>query len=97
MASHSKSIYFGPYLVVALQNQPACGSCADRQFVCVCVFVCVSVCVSAPRLLITSGMTWRDMNPIQLAWLDKFYSCDKPPVVVVINRCGLGIGMHHRH
>ena len=30
---------------------------------CECVFVCVSL-----RLLITSGMTWHDMNPI---WLVK--------------------------
>ena len=35
--------------------------------VCVCVFVCVFVCVCPPlRLLITSGVMWRDMDPIQL-------------------------------
>ena len=28
------------------------------------VCVCVCVCVSAPRLLITSGVMWRDMDPI---------------------------------
>ena len=30
----------------------------------VCVFVCVFVCVSAPRLVITSGVMWCDMDPI---------------------------------
>ena len=30
--------------------------------VCVCVFVCVS----APKLLITSGVMWCDMDPIPL-------------------------------
>ena len=35
--------------------------------VCVCVCVCVFVCVCLPpRLLITNGMIWHDMNPIQL-------------------------------
>ena len=35
--------------------------------VCVCVCVCVSVC-PPPRLVITSGVMWRDMDPI---WLVK--------------------------
>ena len=30
------------------------------------VSMCVCVCVSVPRLLITSGMVWRDMDSIQL-------------------------------
>ena len=29
----------------------------------VCVFMHVHVCVDPPRLLITSGMIWRDMEP----------------------------------
>ena len=38
---------------------------------CVCVYVCVCVCVCvciglSLRLLITSGMMWHDMDPIQL-------------------------------
>ena len=42
-------------------------------YVCVCVCVCVCACVCVhtcvcptPRLLITSGVMWRDMDPIQL-------------------------------
>ena len=35
--------------------------------VCVCVFAYVCVCVSpAPRLLITNGMMWHDMDQIRL-------------------------------
>ena len=40
-----------------------------RLSVCVCVFVClhVCVCVCLPlRLLITSGVMWRDIDPIGL-------------------------------
>ena len=33
--------------------------------VCVCVCVCLCVC-PPPRLLITSGVMWRDMDLIQL-------------------------------
>ena len=31
-----------------------------------CICVCVCLCVCVPRLLITSGVMWRDMDPIQL-------------------------------
>ena len=31
--------------------------------VCVCVCVCIPVCLP-PRLVTTSGMMWRDMDPI---------------------------------
>ena len=38
-----------------------------RMCVCVCVCVCLCVCVSPPpRLLITSDMMWRDIDPIRL-------------------------------
>ena len=36
-------------------------------YVYVCVFACMCMCVcvyTSPRLLITSGMMWHDMNPI---------------------------------
>ena len=61
---------------------------------CVYVSVCVFACVPL-RLLIISGMMWCDMDPIN--WLIKFYSCYMAIVVVIVNRCGLGIGMRHRH
>ena len=51
----------------------------------VCVLACVCVC-PRPRLLITSGVMWRD---IDLIW---FYSCYIATVVVIINGRGLGIG-----
>ena len=68
-------------------------------FVCVCVhvrvfFLCVCVCL-LPRLLITSGMMWRDMDPCD--WLNKFYSCYMETVVVIVDGHGLGIGMHCTH
>ena len=68
--------------------------------VCVCVLVCVCVCVCVcmcppPRLLITNGMMWHDMNPID--WLNKFYSCYKEIVVVIVNGLGLGIDTRHSH
>ena len=53
--------------------------------VCVCVYVCV-LC-PPPRLLITSGMMWCDM--------DMFYSCYMVIVVGIVNGHGLGIDMHH--
>ena len=49
-------------------RQPQAGAClvskSDPMWMSVCV--CVFACVSAPRLLITSGVMWHDMNPIQL-------------------------------
>ena len=36
------------------------------QIVCMCVCLCVCVYVSVPRLLITSGVMWRDMDSIRL-------------------------------
>ena len=37
-----------------------------RTSVCICVCMCVLICVSTPRLLITSGVMWCDMDLIQL-------------------------------
>ena len=67
---------------------------------CVCVFACMCVCVCVcvhppPRLLITSGVMWHDMNPID--WLNKFYSCYMAIVVIIINGRGLSIDTHHRN
>ena len=51
---------------------PACGRCAwflkidPVRIVGMRVRVCVCVYVSTPRLLITSGMIWHNMNLIQL-------------------------------
>ena len=36
-----------------------------RMYACACVCVCVCVCVP-PRLLITSGVMWCDIDPIRL-------------------------------
>ena len=53
----------------------------------------VSMCVCPPlRLLITSGVIWTPYD-----WLNKFYSCYIPTVVVIINGRSLGIGTCRRH
>ena len=57
---------------------------------CMCVFACV---YPFPRLLITSGLMWLDMDPHD--WLNKFYSCYMAIVVGIINGCGLIIDMCH--
>ena len=54
--------------------------------------VYVFVCVFAPRVLITSGVLWHDVDPIRL--VKKFYSCYMVTVVVIINGHGLGINTH---
>ena len=57
--------------------------------------VCVHVCVCLPpKLLITSGVIWHDMNPYDL--LNKLYSCYNIMVTVVsiINGNGFGIDPH---
>ena len=63
---------------------------------CACVCVCVCVCVCPPpRLLITSGVMWHDVDPLRL--LNKFYSCYMATVVIIVNGCGLDIGARCRH
>ena len=59
-----------------------------------CVCVCVCVC-PPPRLLITSGVMWCDIDSRRL--VKKFYSCYMAIVVVIVNGRGLGIDMRHRH
>ena len=51
---------------------------------CVCLCECLLL-----KLLITSGMMWRDVDVIRL--LNKFYSCYMATVVVIVNERGLGI------
>ena len=63
-----------------------------RTSVCVFVSVCVCVCVSALRLLITSGVIWTPYN-----WLKQVLQLYMATVVVIANRCGLGIGTHRTH
>ena len=63
-------------------------------FACVCVCVCVCVCLP-PRLLMTSGMMWHDIDPYD--WLDKFYSCYMATVVIIVNGYGLGIDTRHSY
>ena len=50
---------------------------------CACLCVC-----PPPRLLITSGLTWLNIDFI---WLTKFYSCYVATVVVIVDGCGLAI------
>ena len=58
-----------------------------------CVFVCVC---PPPRLVITSGMMWHDIDPIQLV-KQVLHSCYTATVVVIVNGCGLEIGTRHIH
>ena len=50
----------------------------------------VSVCVSRrPLLLITCGVTWRDMDFIRL--VNEFYSCHMATNAIIVNGHCLGI------
>ena len=72
-------------------HRPACAWFLRIFSVWISMCVCVFVCVCPPqRLLITSGMMWRDM-------VNKFYSCYRETIVIIVNRRGLGIGTHCRH
>ena len=62
-----------------------------QMSVCVCVFVC-----PPPRLLITSGVIWHDMDSIRLV-KQALYSCCMVTVLIVVNGHGLFIGTHCRH
>ena len=55
---------------------------SEQLSVCVFVSVCLSVCLS-PRLLITSGVMWHDMDP--MLFVKMFYSCYMATVVVIVN------------
>ena len=55
--------------------------------------MCVSVCLPL-RLVITSGVMWRDMNSIWL--VKKFYRFCMVAIVGIVSRCSLAIEVHHR-
>ena len=62
----------------------------------VCVFVCLCVNVCLPlRLLITSGIVWRDMDPIRL--VKHVLQLYMATVFIIVNGCGLEIGTRHTH
>ena len=65
-----------------------------KLFLCGCLYVCICVCLCVHlRLLITSGVMWRDVDRI---WLVRFYSYYMATVVGIVNGCGLCIGMRCR-
>ena len=53
------------------------------------------VCVSPPRLLITSGVMWRDMDPMRL--VKQVLQLCMATVVAIINGRVLGIGTCRTH
>ena len=59
------------------------------------MMVCLLVCMCLPpRLLITSGMMWGDMDPYD--WLNKFFSYYyMTRIGSILKRCGLGIYIRH--
>ena len=63
-------------------------------FACVCVCVCVFACVSLPpRLLITSGVMWRDIDHIRL--LKQVLQLLYGNCSIIVNGRGLGVDTHH--
>ena len=56
--------------------------------------VCVCVC-PPPRLVITSGVMWHDMDPYD--WLNKYYSFCMAAIVGIVSRRGLRIEACHRN
>ena len=54
--------------------------------------VCVCVCVP-PRLLITSGVMWCDIDPYD--WSNKFYGFYMAAVVGIVSGCGISIHTCH--
>ena len=76
-----------PGFLELLLSENAC------MHVCVCVCVSACVCVSPPpRLLITSGMMWCDIDPYD--WLNKFYGFYMAAVVGIVSGRDVSIHMH---
>ena len=57
-------------IVLKIRCAPATGQCAPgflKFFLCGRLYMCVCLCVCLPpRLLITRGVMWHDMDPIRL-------------------------------
>ena len=53
--------------------------------------MCMFMCVSAPKVLISSGVTWLNIDFI---WLTKFYSCHVATVVSIVDGRDLAIHTH---
>ena len=65
---------------------------------CVYVRVCVCVCMCPPpRLVITSGVMWHDMDPMRLAKQVLQLFSYMTSVIVIVNGPDLGIGTCYRH
>ena len=60
-----------------------------------CLCVCVFVCVSASETINTSGVMWRDIDPIRL--VKQFLQLYMATVVIIVNGRGLGIGTRCTH
>ena len=102
----SESPLSEPLIIQTLLNQARAGLRPVRVWfliivsvrTSVCVFVCVFVCLCVrppPRLLITSGVIWHDIDPIRL--VKQVLQLFMATVIVIVNGHGLGIGMRHTH
>ena len=62
----------------------------------VCMHMCLCVCVCPPpRLLITSGVMWCDIDPYD--WLNKFYGFYMAAVIGINSGRDLSIYIHHEN
>ena len=61
-----------------------------------CVCLCVCVC-PPPRLLITSGVMWRDVDPMRLVKQVLHVQLYMATVVAIVNGRVLGINTRRTH
>ena len=61
-----------------------------KTFVCLCVYICMCMCLH-PRLLITSGMMWCNIDPYNY----EFYGFYMTAVVSIVSGRGLSFHTHH--